>query len=127
MEIVPGRLISDNVLITYESVHAMKKRKRGKNSVCAVKLDMMKPYDRRHCLQFIMLKLGFSAGFVRLIIKCVTTVRFTVRMMENSCHTSHHLVVYGKAILSCHIFSYCVKKGLQLCLICMVEPFWIEE
>jgi hypothetical protein len=78
---VPGRLITDNVLIAYESVHAMRKRKKGRNFVSAVKLDMMKAYDRVewHYLQAMMLKLGFSATFVRLIMKCVTSVRFTVR------------------------------------------------
>ena len=44
--IMPGRLITDNVLVAYETLHTMHYRKKGKKWSLAQKLDISKAYDR---------------------------------------------------------------------------------
>jgi hypothetical protein len=43
---VPGRLITDNVLIAYELTHFVQQKKTSLDYFAALKLDMSKAYDR---------------------------------------------------------------------------------
>jgi hypothetical protein len=77
---VPRRMITDNILIAYECVHAIK-RKQGKQGLCAVKLDMHKAYDivEWKFLKAMMVKLGFDIRWINLMMECVSSVRYRVR------------------------------------------------
>ena len=43
---VPRRLITDNVLIAFETMQHIKQRRKGKGGFMAIKLDMSKAFDR---------------------------------------------------------------------------------
>ncbi|KAK2642119.1 hypothetical protein Ddye_023882 [Dipteronia dyeriana] len=73
-----GRLISDNVILGLECIHALRNRKRKVGSV-ALKFDMSKACDRVEWvfLERMIAKLGFSKGWISRVMRCVTSVSFS--------------------------------------------------
>jgi hypothetical protein len=78
---VPGRLITDNALIAFERLHTIH-NKQSKKPFFALKIDMMKGYDRVewNYLHGCLCKLGFDPRWIQSVMRCVTEVWYAVRV-----------------------------------------------
>ena len=76
---VPGRAISDNVLITHEVLHFLKTSKAEKRVSMAVKTDMSKAYDRLEWdfIECVFRRLGFHQKWIAWIMQCVSAVTYS--------------------------------------------------
>ena len=113
-----SRLITDNILIVFESLHHMKTSCTGRSGYMALKLDMSKAYDRVEWtfLEKIILKLGFQNSWVSLIMECITTVTYSI--MVNG--EPQGMITLTRGIrqrdpLSPYFFLFCVE-GLDAIL-----------
>ena len=109
---VHGRLITDNVLVAFETMHHISQKKGGKVGEMAIKLDMSKTYDRVEwtCLEKIMEKLGFVDKWRKLIMQCVTTITYAIKI--NGSLRGHIIPLRGICQgdpLSPYLFLLCVE------------------
>ncbi|KAL9667546.1 hypothetical protein QQ045_001908 [Rhodiola kirilowii] len=79
---VKGRLITDNFLIAHETAHFIKNTRHGRKGYGSLKLDMSKAYDRVkwRYLKLLLRKFGFEERWVNMIIRYVSSVRYTIRI-----------------------------------------------
>ena len=77
---VPGRMITDNIIMAHEVYYALKARKRQATSYMAIKTDITKAYDRLEWafLEETMRRMGFEEQWISWIMKCVTSVSYSI-------------------------------------------------
>ena len=77
---VAGRLITDNMLVAFETMHSIDQRKKGKEALMAIKLNMNKACNRVEWvyLEAMMKKMGFHDKWISLMMMCVTTMTYSV-------------------------------------------------
>lgn len=77
---VPGRQITDNVLLAFETIHCIDQRRKGKTGLMEIKLDMSKTYDRVEWafMEVMMRKLVFGERWIWLMLMCVKMVSYSV-------------------------------------------------
>ena len=117
---VPGRLITDNVLVTFEIMHYLKKRKGGKDNYMEVKLDVSKVYDRVEWgfLEKMMKKMGFDDKWINLIMKCISTISYAVLINREThgCITPTRGLCQGDPI-SPYLFLLCSESFTELIMV----------
>ncbi|XP_073133772.1 uncharacterized protein [Henckelia pumila] len=80
LSLVPdGRLISDNIILGFETMYWIRNRKKGKYGYAGLKLHMSKEYDRVEWkfLETVILKMGFCTEWIDKIMRCISSIRYS--------------------------------------------------
>jgi len=115
---VAGRAITDNVLITHETLHFLRTSEAKKYCSMAVKTDMSKVYDRIEWsfVREVLTQLGFDPLWISWIISCIETVSYSFLINgspQGSVKPSRGLRQGDP--LSPYIFIFCTEVLAALC------------
>lgn len=125
---IPGRLITNNILIAFECMH-WPRNSKSKQGYAALKLNMCNTYDRVEWrfIEAIMLKLGFSNKWTKLVLRCVSSVSYKIKIngQLTSGFSPSRGIRQGDP-LSLYIFVICAQ-GLSSLLKVFNHLGWIKR
>ena len=77
---VPGRLISNNILIAQEIFHGLRTNKACQGKFMAIKTDMSKAYNRVEWvfIKALLQKMSFDFHWITLMMECISSVQYQV-------------------------------------------------
>lgn len=123
---VPGRQITDNVLVYQEVLHSMKK-KTGTKGMMAIKIDLEKAYDRLSWkfIRETLRETGMNELWVRNIMSCIESTRMA--LLWNGERTDWFIP--GRGIrqgdsLSPYIFVLCIERLSHMINHSIREGLW---
>jgi len=123
---VPGRQITDNVILMQEAIHSMR-CKRGNTGWMAIKLDLEKAYDRLRWefIQDTLSRIRLPASLINVIMQCITSS--TLNVLWNGVPTETFMPTRGIRQgdpLSPYLFVACIERLSQLIEASCAEGHW---
>ena len=112
---VPGRQITDNIVIVQEVIHTMKK-KQGAKGFMALKIDFEKAYDRLKWsfIRDTLLQMNLPYLLIEVIMECISTARMQVLWNgEPSSSFNPSRGVRQGDPLSPYLFVMCMERLFQ--------------
>lgn len=134
---IHGRLITDNIMIAYEIVHCLKRRRQGKTGYAALKIDMSKAYNRLEWdyLSLVLDRMGFPSEWIQWMKMCVSTVRYSIlhngtnldpivpsRGLRQGCPLSPYLFILCAEGFSAMLRRYERRGLIHGCLVARGAP-----
>lgn len=109
---VPGRHITENIVVAQEIIHSMR-RKKGKRGQMLIKVDLEKAYDRlsRDFIHETLREAGIPSELIHLIMNCISSV--TMQVLWNGECTDYFSTSRGIRQgdpITPYVFVLCIER-----------------
>ena len=86
-----GKMITNNILMAFETLPYIKNHQTGNTGSMALKLDISKDYNRVKWsfVECLLKKMGFHGKWVDLMMECITAVSYSIMINGEPSHTIH--------------------------------------